>query len=402
MSLTLPIYLDNAAATPVDAAVFAAMQPFFGERFYNPSAQYLVAKEIARDIAAARAGVAKQLGVRPPEITFTAGGTEANNLAVQGVMEQFPGANLVVSAIEHDSVLVPADAYDCRVAPVQADGRVDVESLRRLIDDKTVLISVMYVNNEVGTVQPIESISQVIQAVRQERSASGNKLPLYLHTDACQAANYLPLLLHTLGVDMMTLNGGKMYGPKQSGVLAVRTGVVMRPQILGGGQERGLRSGTENVAGIIGLAVALEAAQAVRVTEADRLTELQHYAVKRLLEAVEGVIINGSVHRTLQKESTMDANRMAHVLLQHRIPNNVHFSVPGYDNERLMMELDERGIQCATGSACSASSDEPSHVLRALGIPDNEAQASLRITMGRDTTKQAIDYVVETLAQIIK
>lgn len=362
-----PIYLDYAAATPVDPAVLAAMQPYYSQKFYNPSATYLAAKEVAADLEAARASVARQLGARPSEIIFTAGGTEANNLAIQGVLEAFPEGKLLTTAVEHDSVLEPARAHDAAVAPVDGQGSVDLVRLEKSITDKTVLVSVMYANNEVGTIQPVKEVSQLLGRVRAGRQKKGNKRPLYLHTDACQAANYLDLQVARLGVDLLTLNGGKIYGPKQSGVLYVKTGVKLVPQILGGGQELGRRSGTENVAQAVGMAKALEMAAEQRGAETKRLAALRDDFIKQLEAAVPGVIINGS--------------------RKQRLPNNIHFTIPGTDNERLMMQLDEQGVQVAVGSACSASNEEPSHVLKAMGLSDAEAQASLRLTLGRLTTE---------------
>lgn len=376
--MTKVIYLDYAAATPVDPKVLSAMQPYFSREFYNPSAIYLPAIKVKKDIERARSGVAKWLGARPSEITFTAGGTEANNLAIKGVMEQFPDANVVVSAIEHESVLAPASEFNVRQAPVDKTGIIDLKKLGKLIDDKTVLVSVIYGNNEIGTVQPLRQIGQLVEQIRLRRKG---KLPLYFHTDACQAGTYLDLHVNRLGVDMMTLNGGKIYGPKQSGALYVKTGVKIKPQILGGGQERGLRSGTENVAGIIGFATALDLAQSGRQKESERLQKLQTLFFDLLKRDILSAVINGS-----QK---------------YRLPNNVHITIPGQDNERLIMALDEAGILCTAGSACSASSVEPSHVLKAIGLTDQQAQSSLRFSMGRATIEADIRKTVKILAEII-
>lgn len=376
------IYLDNAAATPVDPVVLAQMQPYYQDQFYNPSALYLSAKAVSHDIATARELVAKQLDARSAEITFTAGGTEANNLAIHGVMQQFPNSNLIVSAIEHDSVLAPAAQYDCRVVPVNDRAQIDLAHLSKSIDENTVLVSIMYANNEVGAIQPISRISQVVQATRDKRIAAGNNTPLYLHTDACQAANYLSLNKSRLGVDLMTLNGGKVYGPKQSGCLFVRAGTELIPQIAGGGQERGLRSGTENVAQTIGFAHALAAAQSIRQFEFDRLHKLREEFCARIASHAPAAVITPSAKTGV-------------------LPNFVHLQLPGTDNERIIMELDERGIMAAAGSACSASSDEPSHVLMAMGFTTQAAQSSIRFTMGRHTTQQDIQRVVEVLSGLV-
>lgn len=376
-----PIYLDYAAATPLDAGVLAAMQPYFSEQFYNPSASYLAAKAVAADLRAAREKVAQVLGVKPTEIIFTAGGTEANNLAIQGVMARYPNTKVCISAVEHESVREPAAQYNVTELAVGEDGVVDLAGLEKAIDDQTVLVSVMYANNEIGTVQPIKEVAAKIQLIRDQRRAKGNKLPLYLHTDACQAANYLDLHVAKLGVDLMTLNGGKIYGPKQSGVLYARTGVDLAPLIRGGGQERGLRSGTENVAQAVGFAEALQAAQTRRHEEAKRLTVLRDQTLAALLAAFPEAIINGSLKR--------------------RLPNNMSVTFPGQDNERLMMALDERGIICAVGSACSASKDEPSHVLRAIGLSDEAARSTLRLTLGRDSTSEGMVTTLSQLQELI-
>ena len=373
------VYLDYAAATPVSDEVLEAMHPFLAEQFYNPSALYLAAKEVHRQLESARESVAGILGARPSEIVFTAGGTEANNLAIRGVMEQFPDGNVVVSAVEHDSVLRPAAQYDHHIAPVTPQGRVDVDQLMGLIDDQTVLVSIMYANNETGAVQPITTVAKHIQAIRDQRVKAGNTTPLYLHTDACQAANYLPLSHARLGVDLMTLNGGKIYGPKQTGCLYIKAATQIAPQVLGGGQERGMRSGTENVSGFLGLAQALDKTARLRETEYKRLQELQTMFIAGLLRRFPDAVIQST---------------------QPVLPNFVHIQIPGADNERLIMELDERGVMAAAGSACSASSDEPSHVLKAMGLSDEQAQSSIRFTMGRLTTREDIDTVIKALAAI--
>lgn len=375
------IYLDYAAATPVDPSVIAAMQPYLSVNFYNPSATYLAAQSVKHDVDQARARIARSMGVRPREIIFTAGGTEANNLAIQGVMNSFPGSHLVVSAVEHKSVIEPAGLFDYTLAAVDADGRVNIAKLAKTIRNNTVLVSVMLANNEVGVLQPLSDIAKLLDIVREQRSKAGNALPIYLHTDACQAPNYLSVLPHSLGVDLMTLNGGKVYGPKQTGLLYVKTGVKIKPIILGGGQEWGVRSGTENVAGIIGFTEALVRAIDRHQTEAKRMQDLQKSFIKELGQKLPNALINGS--------------------LKHRIANNIHVTFPGVDNERLIMELDELGVQCAVGSACTASSDEPSHVLMAMGITQADAQSSLRFSMGRQTRQEDVQVTIKLLASLV-
>jgi len=374
-------YFDYAAATPMSKTVLAVMKPYFSETFYNPSAQYLSAQNVRKSIESARSEVALILGTSPSEIIFTAGGTEANNLAIRGIMANNPDANCVVSAIEHDSVLKSASLYDCRIAPVDKHGRIDLARLKKLIDEKTVLVSIMYANNEIGTVQPLAGISKILSEIKWQRTKKGNSLPLYFHTDACQAPSYLHLLVHTLGVDMMTLNGGKIYGPKQSGVLYVERDIKLKPLVYGGGQEKGLRSGTENVPGIIGFAAALKETVALREIEVARLQKLQQMAWIHIVENIPKAVITG--------------------IGTQQLANNLHVRFPGVDNERLMMELDEKGFMVAVGSACSASSDVPSHVLKAIGLSDEDARSSLRITFGRHTNRQDLDKLLKHLKSLL-
>lgn len=375
------IYLDYAAATPLDDDIRAAMEPFWSEQFYNPSASYLPARGVHAALDTARRDIAGCLGARASEIVFTAGGTEANNLAVRGVMAGFPDGNLVTTAIEHESVLLPAEQYPCRTAPVDTQGRVQVDELIGLIDDQTVLVSVMYANNEVGAIQPLRDIAVKLDGIRADRAQRGLKRPLYFHTDAAQAANYLDLHVSRLGVDLMSVNGGKIYGPKQSGFLFVKSAVQLAPQILGGGQERGLRSGTENVAACVGLAAALVKAVDYQADEIPRLQAMQHNFIAALQAELPTIVINGSTKK--------------------RLPNNVHFTIPNTDNERLLLELEQAGILAAAGSACSASNDEPSHVLTAMGRSPAEARSSLRFSFGRQTTPAQLNKVVDTLSRLL-
>ncbi len=376
------VYLDHAAATPLDSTIQKAMEPYLSEVFYNPSATYLPARQAREAIEQARTDVAHWLGARSTEVILVAGGTEGNNLAIAGVMANFPNCSVTVSGIEHESVLEPAAQFNCSVTLTTGEGRVDLEDLRTKIHDDTVLVSVMYANNEVGTLQPLQQISALIKKILAGRHQAGNQTPLYLHTDACQAANYLDLHVSRLGVDLMTLNGGKIYGPKQTGVLYVASHVQLTPIIRGGGQERNLRSGTENVAGAVGFAAALTAAQQMRGAESKRLAGLQQRAMKQLKSTLPTAALNGS--------------------MKARLPNNLHVTLSGSDNERVLLQLEEHGILAAAGSACSASSDEPSHVLRAMGLSDVDARSSLRFTFGRSTYEEDIDYLVKTLAEITK
>jgi cysteine desulfurase len=320
------------------------------------------------------------LGVRPGEIVFTAGATEANNLAIHGVMAKHPGKKVLVSAIEHDSILEAAKQYDYGLTPVDKLGHVDLKKLKELLTDDVALVSIMWVNNEIGTIQMMSSITKLIHEVRSARIMKGNFTPLVLHSDAAQAPNLLALFPKRSGVDLLSLNGGKIYGPKQSGALYVASGLDLEPLLYGGGQEHGLRSGTENVAGIIGFSHAFVKAAAMRVDEEKRLAALREVFVKELTRQLP------------QAELSTTASAAY---------NFIHVVIPGSDNERLMMELDEAGIQCAVGSACSASSDEPSHVLKAIGFTDQQTQSSLRFTMGRSTTEADVRQTVKTLAKLV-
>lgn len=377
----MAIYLDYAAATPVDDDVLTAMQPFFDANFHNPSALYGPAVEASRALEAARSDVAAVLGAKSSEIIFTAGGTEANNLAIHGVMQRYPEARVAVSAIEHDSVRMPARQWSPISFKVNEAGILEPETVALSVTDDTVLVSAMYANNEIGTVQPIRKIAAEIAEIRSERQKQGNKLPLYFHVDAAQAGNYLDMHVHRLGVDLMTINGGKLYGPKQTGVLFVRSGVSLKSIIQGGGQERGLRSGTENVAGAVGFAKALQKAVNLRHAETERLKALQKTFIDLLKKDFPKAAINGS--------------------LKYRLPNNVHVTFPGADNERILMALDMEGIYAAAGSACSASHEEPSHVLKEIGLPEKDIRASVRFSFGRQTTDKDVAMTIKALKRLL-
>lgn len=375
------IYLDYAAATPMDDRVIEAMRPYFSVDFYNPSAAYLAGQAVRKKLDEGRTGVAGILGARPAEIVFTAGATEANNLAISGVMNSFPDGEVLVSSIEHESVMAPAQQYNCKEIPVTPQGMVDTTKLPKMITDKTVLVSIMMVNNELGTIQPLREIAQILNKLSISRKAAGNELPLYLHADAAQAPLYLDLHVSRLGVDLLSINGGKIYGPKQSGGLFVKTGTRLKPLILGGGQEYSLRSGTENAAGIIGLAKAFELAQKNKQVEAPRIKKLRDLFVEELEKNIPDLVINGSS--------------------KHQAPHILSVTFACIDNERLMMQLDEAGVQTAVGSACSAASDEPSHVLSAIGLSDEQARSSLRFSFGKGTTESDVRQTVKLLKDFI-
>lgn len=374
------VYLDHAAATPVDKSVFAAMEPYFSKKFHNPAATYKAAREAKTAIDSAKAALASAMGVKASELILTSGGTEANNLAINGVMSLWQDKKVLISSIEHESVLEPARRWKYKELAVDSDGELDINRAVKSIGDDVVLISVMLANNEVGTLQPIRQLAIEIDKIRKKRREKKISVPLYFHTDAAQAPLYLDIHPRRLGVDLLTINGGKMYGPKQSGLLYVRAGVKLEPILVGGGQQRGMRSGTESPAAAIGLAAALELAESKRDGESRRLSKLRDYFFDEIEKRFPQVIINGSRKR--------------------RLANNIHFTLPGTDNERLINQLDEEEIMAATGSACSAANVEPSHVLKSMGVSDELARGSLRLTMGRPTTKKDLDYALDTLESL--
>lgn len=376
------IFLDYASATPLGFSSKLAMAPFYDQLFYNPSALYQEARLARQKLELAREQVAKILGSRPSEIIFTAGATESINLAIRGVMDKHDKAEIIVSSIEHAAVLDTAKKYNYKLAKVDKNGKVDIDDLKKQITDKTALVSIMMANNEIGTIQPIREIADIVEKERKNRKTHGNKLPILLHSDGAQAPNLLSAQLSSLGVDMLSLNGGKIYGPKQSGILYVRAGVELVPQITGGDQEFGLRSGTENVAQIIGFAEALLEAQKLKNSELKRLAELKKYLVEGLKRNIDNVVFNG--HKT------------------DSLVNIVNFSLLGCDSEWLVMAFDQAGLMVSAGSACGASKDGPSHVLLAIGLSEAEANSSIRISMGRQTTKAELDYAIKQIVQKYK
>ncbi len=411
------IYLDHAATTPLDPRVERAMRPFWSKNFGNPSSICRLGVDARKAVEDARKSVANVLHCSAAEIIFTPGGTASDNLAVLGVAHAVcalpsppPFSNsrelenggvrqkkrdqarghIIVSSIEHEAVLEPAwrlekEGFSVTLLKVDKNGLVNPMDVKKSLRPDTVLVSVMYANNEIGTIQPIREIAKVVRDFRKTlnlKLATFNSavLPL-LHTDACQAANYLELNVQKLGVDLMTLNGSKIYGPKMSGMLFVKSGVKLTPIMLGGGQERGLWSGTENVPGIIGFAKALEISEKLKGKEIERLTKLRDYFIGKLQSELKNVTLNGDPVR--------------------RLPNNVHVSINGVEGEVMVLYLDAEHIQAAVGSACTSQSMEPSHVLKAIGLSSHKASGSLRLTLGRSTTKADCDHVVEAMQGVV-
>lgn len=383
------IYLDHAATTPIDARVFLAMQKTAKEIFGNPSSIHKEGVLAKREVESARKDIAEIIGAQPDEIIFTGGGTESNNLAIFGIRHldiRCPNDNemlrehIIVSSIEHSSVLecireLNKRGTEVTYLPVGPDGIVSAKSVAEAIKENTVLVSIMYANNEIGTIQPIAEIAKVIRR-------SKNK-PLF-HTDACQATNYLPMNVLRLGIDLMTFNASKIYGPKGVGALYVKRGIKLSPIIFGGGQEKGIRSGTENVAGIRGFAEAMKIAEKIKSKESARLTEVRDFFVSEMLKKIPNAVLNGDP--------------------VWRLPNNANFSFPDSDGEEIAVHLDARGIAVSTGSACAniAHDGKVSHVLLSLGADQNLASGGVRFTLGRGTTKEDMAKTVKELAEITK
>ncbi|HIA91990.1 TPA: cysteine desulfurase [Candidatus Saccharibacteria bacterium] len=379
-------YFDYAAATPLDSRVFSAMEPYLVDDFYNPSATYLRAQDAKKTLNTARHDIAALLGAQSQTISFTAGVTEANNIFLQGIALRYPNSHFIISAVEHESVRGVIEGLQERgqlsfdIAPVDSNGHIQLDALHALIRDNTVAISVIHVHNEFGTIQDLKAIASHIRTVRHQRIQSGNNTPLLLHTDAAQTANYLSVNVSALGVDAMSLSAAKLYGPKQVGVLYVARGTEISPLFFGGEHEHGLRPGTQNVAGAVAMAESLKIAQESRQSENERLEKLD----TRLRQGLQHI-----------PTATM------HIAKARRVPSltSVHFD--GVDAERLVMELDEAGIELGRGSACNAASGEPSQSLSAIGLSKAEAQSTIRIAMGRQTTNEDVNYLLDTLKGLV-
>lgn len=360
------IYLDHAAATPCRQEVVEAMLPYIGEKFYNPSSPYAPAVEIRREYEAAKHRLAMAIGAKPTDLTMTAGATESINLAMTAAR----GGHVVTTTIEHAAVLASARLYDHTLVDVSAKGLVTPESIAVAIRADTRLVSIGLANNEIGTIQPLRQIAAVIDNERDKRLRSGNTTSLWLHTDASQGVGQIDINIARLGVDMLTLNAGKCYGPKQTALLWHRPDVTLQPLIVGGGQESGLRSGTENIAGVVGFAVALELAEAERKDESHRLATLRDTLQRELMQRFPDMQISGHPKK--------------------RLPGSLHVVFPGLDAERLVFALEARGVLVATGSACAANSGTRSHVLTAIGMTSQQADGSLRLTLGRLSDETSI------------
>ena len=378
------VYMDHAGTTPLAPEVLRAMTPYFSQHFGNPSSIHAVGQAARYALDEARERVARALNCRPREVVFTGGGTESDNAAIIGVATalQETGNHIITSSIEHHAILhtcqhLESQGYEVTYLPVDADGLVPPETVYRAISGRTTLVSVMYANNEIGVINPLPEIAAAVKQRAAELSRT-----ILLHTDAVQAAGYLDLDVKRLGVDLLSLSGHKFHGPKGTGALYLRRGAAFLPLILGGGQERERRSGTENIPGIIGLSVALEAADARREETGRHCAALRDRIVREVLARVPGSRLNGHPVQ--------------------RLPNNANFSFAGIEGEPILLGLDMAGIAASSGSACSSGSLEPSHVLLALGQSAEVARGSLRLTLGKDNTDAEVDYLLEVLPDLVE
>ena len=367
------IYLDYAAATPVSKKALEAMMPYFAEDFFNPSAAYLPAKKVRADYEAAKSTIAHCIGAKAADLVMTAGATEANNLAFTVVTKK-----CLILATEHDSVQNVAQNYDYDLIKVDHNGLIDLEDLRAKLDDDVELISVALANNEIGAIQPLAEIAAMIREERTRRLKNGNKTPLYLHTDASQAMNLIDMSVARLGADLVTLNSAKVYGPKGVGALYVSHDVRLAPIAYGGGQEMGLRSGTENVPGVIGFAAAFA-------------------------EAKEHMNGNRKKYEKLKEEmkKCFSGDDIFFIHSKNQLANFCPMVFPGVDAERLIYKLEERGIYVSTGAACAASKGQKSKTLQAIGLSDAEIAGSLRITFGAQTTEEDVRTAARAIAEIV-
>ncbi len=397
------VYLDHAATTPIDGRVQKAMAPFAGVKFGNPSSLHHYGREAKAALENSRNIIAKIIGANPSEIIFTAGGTESVNLAIFGTVKNFKNVgkkryHLITSAIEHDCVLnsfsyLAGEGYRTSIIEVDKFGFINLDKLKNSVRPETILISVMYANNEIGTLQPIAEIGKWLKQINTERLQNGLNRILF-HSDACQAAGLLDINVQRLGVDLISVNGSKIYGPKQTGFLYIKSGCQLSPVIYGGGQEKNLRSGTENVPGIVGLAKALELAQSNTVKENSRLLKLQSYLTGQIIKHIPNVLLNGADNNKL-KVNTSDIIKLS------KLSNNVNFTFLNVEGEALMLYLDSYGFSVSTSSACSTGHAEASHVLLAIGRTMAEAKSSIRFSLGESTTLTDINNLLKILPKLV-
>lgn len=374
----MKIYLDNAATTKVDKRVLNAMKPYFSEHYGNPGSMHSLGLEAKNALDNSRKTVAKILNCSPNEIIFTGSGTESINLAIKGVAFALKekGKHIITQKTEHHAVLetceyLKAQGYEITFLETDKFGLVNPQDIETAIKDNTILVTIMYANNEIGTIQPIKEIAKLCKQKK-----------VLFHTDACQATGYLDINIQSLGVDLMSLNGSKIYGPKGIGILYKRKDISLIPIIHGGGQEFRLRSGTENIPSIVGFAKALEIVESEKQKEVKRLEKLRNRLIKGILEKIPKSFLNGHPEK--------------------RLPNNVNISVLDVEGEAILLYLDKYGICASTGSACTSKTLDPSHVILAIGLPYEAAHGSLRFSLGRFTKEKDIKKVLEVLPKVVE
>ena len=369
------VYMDHSATTAVDPAVTEAMLPYFSEKYGNPSSLYSIGRQSRKAIEESRQKVADLIGAKKEEIIFTGSGTESDNLAIKGIAlkNRNIGDHIITSSIEHHAVLhtckyLEKNGFKVTYLPVSKEGLVDPEDVEKAITSKTILITIMHANNEIGTIQPIEEIGRI---------AKEKNIPF--HTDAVQTVGKIPVNVDVLGVSLLSMSAHKIYGPKGVGALYLRKGTFVEPQMHGGGHERNIRSSTENVPGIVGFGKACELAK-VHLPDEANLAKLRDSLIKGVL-AIKDSYLNG--HPT------------------KRLPGNANFRFSYIEGESMILNLDMKGVAASTGSACSSTSLEPSHVLLAIGLRPEESHGSLRLTLGRENTQEDVDYVLSILPEIV-
>ena len=378
------VYMDHAATTPMREEVLQRMIPFMKENYGNPSSIYTLAQQARNAVDESRRTIAKLIGCRSSEITFTSGGTESDNAAIKGAAfaMRHLGNHIITTSIEHHAVLhtcmqMEQFGFEVTYLPVDSEGKVNISDVENAITDKTILVSIMAANNEIGTVQPIAEITNKVKD-----SANSMGTSILVHTDAVQAMGQIPVNVKDWPVDMLSMSAHKFYGPRGVGALYIKRGTPFEPLLMGGGQERQRRSGTENVPAIVGMELALSLAVMEQEEQGEKLSRFRDAIIGGLSKNIEGILING--HR------------------KDRLPNNVSVSFLGVEGEPILLGLDFSGICASSGSACSSASLEPSHVLLAIGRTADQAQGTLRITLGRDNTQDDVDYLLEVLPKLVE
>ena len=397
------IYFDNASSSQLSEAVFKAMTPFLQAGYGNPSSLHKIGVEAKSAISKARQQVADVINSSPKDIIFTSGGTESTNLAILGVAQKYQLkyqkiGHIITSKIEHEAVLEPIKfleqmGWKVTYLPVDKFGVVSIEDLKKFVRKDTVLVSVMYANNETGTIQPIEEIGKSIAGINRARN-SQKLLPIYFHSDACQAGGLFNIDVQKLKLDLLTLNGSKINGPKGSGILYKKSSVELEPQIRGGGQENGFRSGTENTPAIVGFGEALKIAKRDRSKNVKKLSSIQTLFENLLAKNISGIIVNGPKNSKLRLSENNFGLR--------KLPSTVNFSIEGVEGEALMYYLDSAGFCVATGSACTTSSTNPSHVLLAMGVSPELARSTIRVSFGYNTNKRDVVKFVSVLSKTVE